>query len=385
MGRLQETIDGVRHVRIYNREDTERETYLGRTHEGLKHSFISGMSSVALGTTCNLIAGYGSTIIYGLAAYYVLEDRMTLGDLLALNSYVWMAIGPALRLTTFAAQFSQTRVSLQRIVEVLTQNPDVASAPNAPPITAPEGCVDFNQIHFSYKPDEPLFQDLSLHIAPSTSVALVGHTGCGKTTLTALLMRMWDVQKGDITIDGANIRDVDLGSLRSLFGVVMQSPVVFEGTVAENIAYGRPNATRAQIEAAGEAAEIGEFVDRLPDGLDTRLGSYGVKLSVGQKQRVSIARAILRNPRILILDEATSSLDSQAEAAIQRAIQRVLKGRTSFVVAHRLSTIVGADVIVVMDKGRIVEQGSHAVLMQLEDGSYRRLYERMRLAARDKS
>ncbi len=382
VGRLQETLYGVRHVRIYNREIHERETFLQRTAQGLEHAFASGMSSVGLTATCNIIAGYGSTIIYIMAGYYVLRGRMTLGDLLALNTYVWMALNPALRLTAFAGQFSEIRVSMQRIVDLLGRQPDIRSEPGAPAIRCTEGRVEFRDVTFGYKPGEPLFEGLDLAVEPNTSVALVGHTGCGKTSLTSLLMRAWDVQGGHVLIDGTDVRTVSLGSLRSLFGVVLQDPVVFEGTLAENIAYGRPGASRREIEDAARTAEVFQFAEQLPNGLDTVLGTYGVKLSVGQKQRVSIARAILRNPRILIMDEATSALDSEAEASIQRAIARVLKGRTSFVVAHRLSTIVGADLIVVLDHGRIVEKGTHHELMQVPDGIYRGLYEELQRAGK---
>jgi ATP-binding cassette subfamily B protein len=311
----------------------------------------------------------------------VLTTPMTLGDLLALNSYVWMVLHPALRLTSFAGEFAQIGVSIERISEVLREVPEIRSAPDAPPIHAPSGRVEFCAVDFAYKPDEPLFRGLSLSVAPGKTVALVGHTGCGKSTLTSLLMRFWDPQGGCVRIDGTDIRSVRLNSLRELFGVVLQNPIVFDGSIAENIAYGRPEASRAEIEAAAEAAEITEFASRLPQGLDTVLGTYGVKLSLGEKQRVSIARAVVKNPRILVMDEATSSLDSECEALIQRAISRALKGRTSFVVAHRLSTIVAADLIVVLDAGRIMETGRHDELMAVENGRYRKLYDEMRGAA----
>ncbi|TFH18130.1 MAG: ABC transporter ATP-binding protein [Lentisphaerales bacterium] len=383
VGRLQETLHGVRHVRIYSREIDERETFLQRATQGLDHALSSGMSSVGLGATCTVIAGYGSTVIYALAGYYVLCDEMTLGDLLALNTYVWMALNPALRLAAFAGQFSEVRVSLQRVLELLVMEPDISSKPGAPDMRCTEGRVEFRDIGFRYKEDEPLFQGLTLSVEPNTTVALVGHTGCGKTTLTALLMRLWDVREGRVLIDGTDVRSVSLSSLRNIFGVVLQDPIVFEGTIAENIAYGRPEASRQEIEDAARTAEVIQFSGQLPNGLDSMLGTYGVKLSVGQKQRVSIARAILRNPPILVMDEATSALDSEAEAAIQRAVARVLKGRTSFVVAHRLSTIVGADLIVVMDHGSIVEKGTHEELMQIPGGLYHRLYKELQRAGRE--
>ena len=377
VGRLQETLNGVRHVRIFTRETRERELYLQRTQTGLKHGFASGLNTVGLSASCNVIAGYGSTAIYVLAGWYVLQEKMTLGELLALNTYVWMALTPALRLTSFAGQFAQIRVSLDRIFSVLSQRPEVESLPDAPDFVLQRGDVDFSRMSFGYAPDKPLFENFNLTVPPGSSVALVGHTGCGKTTLVSLLMRLWDVDDGAITIDGQNIRDVSLSSLRDLFGVVQQQPVIFEGTLAENIAYGKPRASREEIEQAARAGEVMQFADRLPDGLDTRLGTYGVQLSVGQKQRVSIARALLKNPAILIMDEATSAIDSEAEAAIQRAIERAMKRCTSFVVAHRLSTIVGADIIVVLDKGKIAEKGTHRELLQNDDGIYKTLYDEL--------
>lgn len=377
VGRLQETLNGVRHVRIFTRETRERELYLERTQTGLKHGFASGLNTVGLSASCNVIAGYGSTAIYALAGWFVLQEKMTLGELLALNTYVWMALTPALRLTSFAGQFAQIRVSLDRIFSVLSQRPEVESAPDAPDFVLRQGQVDFSRMSFGYAPDKPLFQNFNLAVPPGSSVALVGHTGCGKTTLVSLLMRLWDVDEGEITVDGQNIRAVSLSSLRDLFGVVQQQPVIFEGTLAENIAYGKPRAAREEIEQAAQAGEVMQFADRLPDGLDTRLGTYGVQLSVGQKQRVSIARALLKNPAILIMDEATSAIDSEAEAAIQRAIERAMKRCTSFVVAHRLSTIVGADIIVVLDKGKIAEKGTHQELLKNQGGIYKGLYDEL--------
>ncbi len=377
-GRLQETLLGVRLVRIYNREEWEHAQFLEHTSRGLGQALSSSLGSTTLSTASTGIAGYGSTVIVGLGAYFVLHQQMSFGDLHAFNSYVWMAIMPAIRLTTLAGQLSETFVSVERILEVIRETPDIRSKPDAPAIHRGAGRVELRNVDFGYTEGEPLYRDLSLTVEGGTTTALVGPTGCGKTTLTQLLMRFWDVDGGQVLIDGTDVRDVNLRSLRELFGVVLQEPVIFEGTLAENIAYGRPDATRAEIEVVARAAEVYTLAEGLPDGFDTFIGADGLKLSVGEKQRVSIARAILKDPLILIMDEATSALDSNSEALIQKALERVLRDRTAFVVAHRLSTIHGADKIVVMEAGRIVATGTHEELMTMEHGLYRSLYRRMR-------
>lgn len=382
-GRLQETVAGVRQVRIFNREDSENELFLDRTAESLQRALESRMSSVRLSNACMMIAGYGSTVICGLGAWYVIHGSLTYGDLHAINVYVWMAIQPTVRITNMIGQLSETFVSVGRILEVLDEDVEITSPPGAPAMPRGKGRVEFRDVTFRYTPSTPLYEGLSLTVEPGQTVALVGPTGCGKTTLTKLLMRQWDVQGGSVLIDGADIRSVRLKSLRNLFGVVLQDPVIFDATLAENIAYGVPQAPRDKIIEAATAAEIHSLAERLPDGYDTVLGTFGVNLSVGEKQRISIARAILKDPVILIMDEATSSLDSESEALIQKALERVLAGRTSFVVAHRLSTITGADKIVVMRSGRILEEGRHEELLAIENGLYRKLYEELRGASRE--
>jgi ABC-type multidrug transport system fused ATPase/permease subunit len=304
----------------------------------------------------------------------VLHGRISYGDYLAIMAYVWMSIDPVTRLTNMAGQLAETMVSVRRIAELLSEEPEITSPARPVRLARVSGRVEFTDVHFAYEAESPLYRGLSLTVEAGATVALVGPTGCGKSTLVSLLMRHWDVQKGRILIDGVDVRERDLRELRGQFGVVLQDPVVFDGTLAYNIAYGAPHATAAEIERAARTAEIHELAMSLPDGFDTLIGSEGVKLSVGEKQRVSIARAILKDPAILIMDEATSALDSHSEALIQRALERVLKDRTAFVIAHRLSTITSADMIVVMDKGAIVEQGTHAELMRIEGGLYERLY-----------
>ena len=376
--RLEETTQGVRHVRIFNREPWENDLFLDRTNESLKYAMSSRLNSVSLNTVCTFIAGFGSAAIAVMGAYFVLRGRLLYGDVVAINTYIWMALTPAIRFTTIAAKLSETLVSVRRLWEILDSDLRIVSAPGAPPLRRGAGSVEFDNVHFSYVPDVPLFQGLSLSVKPGMSVALVGQTGCGKTTLTSLLMRHWDIQGGSIRIDGVETRDVELESLRRTFGVVLQDPVVFDGTLRENIAYGLRNVTDEQVEEAARIAEIQELVRGLPEGFDSMIGTNGVRLSVGEKQRISIARAIIKDPVILIMDEATSSLDSESEALIQKALGTILHQRTSFIVAHRLSTITSVDMIVVMDSGAIVEQGTHKELMRLKGGRYRRLFDELR-------
>ena len=376
--RLEETVTGVRHVRIYNREPWENEVFLDRTSESLRYSTESRVNSVSLSTICNMIAGFGSAAITIVGSFFVLRGTLQYGDIFAIGSYIWMALNPAIRLTNVAAQMSETFVSVRRIFEILDTEPAVKSAPDAPMLTRGEGRVEYRDVYFSYVPDIPLYKGLNLRVDPGMSVALVGHTGCGKTTFTSLLMRHWDIQNGQILVDGTDISTVDLESLRRYFGVVLQDPVIFDGTMAENISYGIRDVSRGQIEDAARVAEIYDMTMRLPEGFDSQIGTTGIKLSVGEKQRLSIARAIIKDPVILIMDEATSSLDSESEALIQKALKKILKSRTSFIVAHRLSTITSVDMIVVMDAGEIVEKGRHHELMNIENGTYRQLYEELR-------
>jgi ABC-type multidrug transport system fused ATPase/permease subunit len=376
-GKLQERLAGVRLVKTYCRERDETGDFLTSTNRALEHSFRGEMLTVYLSTSARLISGVGATCIWAGCGWFVIQGTMQYGDLYAMNLYVWQAIHPAVSMTMVAGAITQAMVSIDRIIEILEQKSDVVEKPDAIDLPECRGELALENIHFAYKEDEPLFSGLTHVLKPGKMTALVGHTGCGKTTITSLLLRLWDVQKGKITLDGYDVRDLTIRSLRRHTGVVPQEPVIFEGTVFENIAYAMPEATLEQVTEAAEAAQIHDVIMALPDGYNTILGKDGSKLSVGEKQRVAIARAIVRKPAVFILDEATSSLDSESELLLQKAMLNVLKGRTSVVVAHRLSTIVEADEILVMDKGNIIEQGTHDELMDIEDGYYRLLYDEL--------
>jgi subfamily B ATP-binding cassette protein MsbA len=280
-------------------------------------------------------------------------------------------------IAAFSGLYSQFQVALgatERLFELLDLQPDIADAPNAYPMPFINGRVRFAQVSFEYDNSLPVLHQVSLEVQPGQVVALVGPSGAGKTTLANLIPRFYDVTAGCITIDGHDIRQVTSLSLRQQIGMVPQETALFSDTIRENIRYGKLEATQAEIELAAQAANAQEFIVKLPQGYDTRVGERGIKLSGGQRQRIAIARAILKNPRILILDEATSSLDSESEQLVQEALERLMKSRTTFVIAHRLSTIINADWIVVLDSGRVVEQGTHAELVTRPEGLYQKLY-----------
>jgi len=296
----------------------------------------------------------------------------------AFTTYAVQILWPAVRFSQIAEQLQNVRISADRLFEILDEKPLVTDPPRgeeAPP--APHcGRVDFDHVSFAYEPTHPVLLDVDLHVEPGQTVAFVGPTGCGKSTILSLLMRLYDVGGGAIRIDGVDLRAMRLRDLRTQFGIVLQESMLFTVSIADNIRYARPQATREEVEAAARVAEIHDEILRLPRGYDSIVGDRDVQLSVGQKQRLAIARAVLADPAIIIMDEATSSLDSRSELAIQRAMAAFLKGRTSFIVAHRLSTIRDADQIVLLDGGLIVEHGTHSELMAIEGGRYRDLYEK---------
>ena len=372
----EETTAGIRIVKSFAREEYE----IGRFTKEVNRIFDAAMYRAKVGAVLGPVIGFMAfasitfTLWYG--SYEVLEGRLTAGGLVAYLVYTLMVATPVSSLAGLYAQFMSALGATERLFELLDTEPDIQDRPNALPLPSAQGKVRFENVSFSYLVEgSSIIKDISFDVQPGQVIALVGPSGAGKTTLVNLIPRFYDVDEGRITIDGQDIRDVTGHSLRTQIGVVPQETLLFSDTVEANIRYGKLDATQAEIEAAAIAANAHDFIlADLPDGYETKVGERGVKLSGGQRQRVAIARALLKDPRILILDEATSSLDSESEALVQEALERLMQNRTSFVIAHRLSTIVNADWILVMEQGRVVEQGTHAQLLGNPDGLYRRLH-----------
>ena len=298
-----------------------------------------------------------------------------MGTLVAFLAYIATIYDPLNRLTEVDNIFQEAIAAAERIFELLDEATDVKDAPDAIDLPAIRGEMVFDRVHFQYGSGDQVLHAISFTMAPGEVVALVGPSGAGKTSIANLICRFYDPSKGTVSVDGYDLRHIKLASLRRQVAVVLQDSFLFNNTVAENLLYGKPDAGEDELTAAARAANAHDFIMQLPDGYNTEIGERGVKLSGGQKQRLALARAILADPRILILDEATSSVDAEAEYLIQQALERVLTGRTALVIAHRLSTICNADKIIVLDHGRIAEVGSHAELMQ-RGGLYSQLYQR---------
>jgi len=371
---IQERLAGAAVIKAFGQERTEDRRFAADAHEALRFGTQAHNYSVGFTTSANLIYFVGQTSIYVLGCYLIIDGQMTLGAVVAFTTYCVYLLSPAVRFTQISNMVERSMVSVRRIGELLDEQVEPPDKSDAIRVGRLSGRVDFEDLRFEYIPGQPVLRDINLHVPAGTTVALVGHTGCGKTTLISLLYRFYEPTGGRILFDGIDITTIARKDLRRNLAIVPQDPVLFEGTVRENIAYGWPDAPLEKVIKAARIAEVHEVITSLPDGYDSQLGGEGVKLSVGQKQRLVIARAVLTEPAILILDEATSALDSQSEQLLQKALQRVMRNRTCFVVAHRLSTIINADMIVVMDQGRILEVGRHDELLNKRDGHYRRLY-----------
>jgi ABC-type multidrug transport system fused ATPase/permease subunit len=317
----------------------------------------------------------GSVVVLGVGAVMVVKGQMSLGTLVAFLSYTTSFYEPINRLTEVDNIFQEAIAAGERFFEILDHITEVRDAPDAIALPSIQGKLVFDAVSFRYGTGDKVLHDIAFEMAPGEMVALVGPSGAGKTSIANLICRFYDPRQGRITIDGNDLRQIKLSSLRQQVAVVLQDSFLFNNSVVENLLYGKPDATREELVRAAKAANAHDFILQLPQGYDTEIGERGVKLSGGQKQRLALARAILADPRILILDEATSSVDAEAEFLIQQALERVLEGRTSLVIAHRLSTVRNADKIIVLDQGRIVETGKHEELLR-RGGLYSQLYQR---------
>ena len=370
---LADTIPGVKVVKAFAQEDREMKRFDRRNTElrdsrmesvKMKAYFLPGIA---------FITAMGSVILWWFGGNRVLENTLSLGQLQAFIAYMVMFYGPVRELSVLSDQLESAATTAERVFEILDTEPDVTDPVDATDPGVLQGHVKFRNVSFTYDGFARILDRVTFDVEPGEMIGLVGPSGAGKSTLVNLISRFFDASDGDVYIDGEPITSLQQGKLRSQIGVVLQEPLLFQGSIAQNIAYGRPDAPHARIIAAARAANAHDFIMRFPDGYDTEVGERGGRLSGGERQRISIARALIGEPRILILDEATSSVDTETEYEIQEALERLTENRTTFAIAHRLSTLKNADRLFVMDKGRIAEVGTHAELLEKEEGVYRRL------------
>jgi ATP-binding cassette subfamily B protein len=376
---LADTIPGIRVVKAFGREANEIEKFRGKQEELLKSNLAASRMSSVFYPSIGFTVAIGSVFVWGFGGYQVIQAQInhttssiTLGTLVAFISYMWQFYGPVQQLSRLSGMLQEASTAAERVFEVLDTQPQIYDTPESEEIVEIKGKISFSNVGFSYEKGEQVLKDITFDIEAGEMVGIVGSSGAGKTTLINLLSRFYDASEGQIFIDDRDIRTIKLSSLRDQLAVVLQEPFLFHGSIAENIAYGRESVTREEIVWAARMANAHDFIMDFPDGYETRLGERGIGLSGGQKQRISIARAILKDPKILILDEATSSVDTETEHLIQEAISRLVAGRTTIAIAHRLSTLKNADKIVVLEGGKLAEMGTHDELLKT-DGAFNRL------------
>ncbi len=363
IARVNEALSGIRVVKAFAQEKREIGVFERRNRELTVRAVQAETSWAVFWTTTNFLTGLGVLIVWFFGGQEVLGGGLTLGTLMAFYNYMWLLYGPLQWFGMVSNWMSRALTGAERIFEVIDTPPEAYGDPKATSVPMLEGRVQFRNVTFGYDKSKPVLRGIELDVKPGEMIGLVGKSGVGKTTLVNLICRFYDVDAGGIEIDGIDIRNIRLEDLRAQIGIVLQEPILFSGTIAENIGYGRPGASISEIMEAAKAANAHGFIVSRPDGYDTDVGERGGNLSEGEKQRVSLARAILHDPRVLILDEATSSVDVQTEVQIQEAVSCLVRGRTTFAIAHRLSTLRNADRLVVLAGGRIVEVGTHRELL----------------------
>jgi len=374
----EENIVGVHVVKSFAQEDAEQAKFVGRSEAVFVQSVRANRQRAFYIPLLSFLPLLAQAAILLFGGAMVAHGSLSLDDFVAFNLYLAMLEVPLRSLGMWIGQAQRATASGERIFQVIDEPEEIRDAPAARALPPGPGRIVFDGVTFGYDPRRPVLHDISLELEPGRIVALIGHTGSGKTTLASLVPRFYDTQAGRILIDGADVRDVTISSLRREIGVIAQDPFLFSATVAENIAFGRPDATRADIERAARLAQAHEFVEALPDGYDTVIGERGITLSGGQRQRIAIARALVVDPRVLILDDATASVDATTEARIRSGLREAMHGRTTIIIAHRLSTIALADEVVVLADGRVAARGTHDDLVGTDD-VYREIYEHGRL------
>ena len=369
---LAETINGIKVVKSFAKERTECRNFFNSMRPTMELSMKVNMDGNTCWTITDILSLFTYLLVIGFGISLVHDRGMTLGEFVAFYSYVGMMLGPINALASYSTSISQGFAGANRIMKLLSVIPEIKEDPNPVKAKNLKGRIIFDNVSFSYS-DTPVIKNFSLNILPGQKVALVGPSGCGKSTISNLLLRFYDVNEGKILVDDTDIRKFSFESYRNSLGVVLQEPFLFSGTIRENIAYAKKEATNEEVEHAAAMANVDEFVYSMEKGYESIIGENGTSLSGGQKQRLAIARAILKNPSILILDEATSALDTVSEYLVQKALDALMKDRTTIIIAHRLSTIKNADIIVVLRDGQIVQQGNHNHLME-QKGIYSELY-----------
>ncbi len=373
---LHEVLNGMRVVAGFAREDAEAQRFRSKQDE-IVHTALAGHRlGIGLWMTAELLSSLGLVTLLWFGGRALFDGRLSVGTLTAFYAYVAMLLGPVVKAAVVNNAYQEAAASLERIHHLLAQEPKIRQRPHAVVVGRLEGRITFDHVSFAYDGGRRALDGIDLEVASRETLALVGPSGAGKTTLINLLLRFYDPQEGAVLIDGRDLRDLDLKSYRSQAAMVLQDDYLFDASVRDNILYGAPEASEARVREAARSAHAHSFIMELPQGYDTRIGERGIAVSYGQRQRISIARALLRDPSLLILDEATSAVDSETERTIvEEAYANLMRGRTTFIIAHRLSTIAGADRILVMDNGRIAETGTHAELLERR-GLYARMWSR---------